>query len=62
MGNGWVEGFHGLTFGLVDGIVTMLGVVIGVAQATGDKKVLTMSPTKYDSPAPAIPNAKYVKP
>ncbi len=43
MGNGWVEGFHGLTFGLVDGIVTMLGVVIGVAQATGDKRVVIVS-------------------
>ncbi len=43
VGNGWVEGFHGLTFGLVDGIVTMLGVVIGVAQATGDKRVVIVS-------------------
>ena len=38
MGKGWVEGFHGLAFGLVDGLITMLGVVIGVAQATGEPR------------------------
>lgn len=43
-GNGWVEGFHGLAFGLVDGLITMLGVVIGVAQATqGDTKLVIVS-------------------
>ncbi len=35
LGLGWVEGFHGLAFRLVDGLMTMLGVVIGVVQATG---------------------------
>lgn len=43
MGNGWVEGFHGLAFGLVDGLVTMLGVVIGVAQATGETRLVIIS-------------------
>lgn len=43
-GNGWVEGFHGLAFGLVDGLITMLGVVIGVAQATrGDTRLVLVS-------------------
>ena len=40
MGNGWVEGFHGLAFGLVDGLITMLGVVIGVARATGEPRLV----------------------
>lgn len=43
MGNEWVEGFHGLAFGLVDGLVTMLGVVIGVAQATGETRLVIIS-------------------
>jgi len=43
VGNGWVEGFHGLAFGLVDGLITMLGVVIGVAQATGNPKLVLVS-------------------
>ena len=43
MGNDWVEGFHGLAFGLVDGLVTMLGVVIGVAQATGETRLVIIS-------------------
>lgn len=44
LGNGWVEGFHGLAFGLVDGLITMLGVVIGVAQATGgDTRLVLVS-------------------
>ena len=43
MGNGWVEGFHGLAFGLVDGLVTMLGVVIGIAQATGNMRIVIVS-------------------
>ncbi len=39
-----MEGFHGLAFGLVDGLITMLGVVIGVAQATGgDSKLVVLS-------------------
>ena len=42
-GTGWVEGFHGLAFGLVDGLITMLGVVIGVAQATGSTKLVIIS-------------------
>lgn len=44
LGNGWVEGFHGLAFGLVDGLITMLGVLIGVAQATGgDRRLVIIS-------------------
>jgi len=43
LGNGWVEGFHGLTFGLVDGLITMLGVIIGVAQATGEARLVIIS-------------------
>lgn len=43
MGNGWVEGFHGLAFGLVDGLITMLGVIIGVAQATGEMRFVLIS-------------------
>ncbi len=43
LGSGWVEGFHGLAFGLVDGLITMLGVVIGVAQATGKTNLVLVS-------------------
>lgn len=38
-----VEGFHGMAFGMVDGLIALLGVVIGVASATNSSEIVILS-------------------
>jgi predicted membrane protein (TIGR00267 family) len=38
-----VEGFQGVAFGTMDGLITILGVVIGVANATGSSAIVVIS-------------------
>jgi len=38
-----VEGFQGVAFGTVDGLITILGVVIGIASATGSSAIVIIS-------------------
>lgn len=38
-----VEGFQGVAFGTMDGLITVLGVVIGIANATGSSGVVVIS-------------------
>ncbi len=38
-----VEGFQGVAFGTMDGLITVLGVVIGVASATGNYSIVVIS-------------------
>ena len=38
-----VEGFQGVAFGTMDGLITILGVVIGIATATESSAIVTIS-------------------
>lgn len=38
-----VEGFQGVAFGTMDGLITILGVVIGIATATGNSTLVILS-------------------
>jgi predicted membrane protein (TIGR00267 family) len=38
-----VEGFQGVAFGTMDGLITILGVVIGIATATGNTAIVILS-------------------
>jgi predicted membrane protein (TIGR00267 family) len=35
-----LPGFQGIAFGLMDGLITMLGIIMGIATATGDSKLV----------------------
>ncbi|MEW6329489.1 MAG: VIT1/CCC1 transporter family protein, partial [Candidatus Micrarchaeota archaeon] len=37
------EHFQGIAFGLMDGIITLIGILIGVAEATGNAKLVIVS-------------------
>ena len=43
MNSNLVEGFQGAAFGTVDGLITILGVVIGIASATQNSGVVVIS-------------------
>ena len=38
-----VEGFQGVAFGTMDGLITILGVVIGIASATESSSIVIIS-------------------
>jgi|GEM_PF-599660 predicted membrane protein (TIGR00267 family) len=40
-----IEGFQGTAFGVMDGVITILGVVIGVAEATGNATLIVVTGT-----------------
>ncbi|MBI5228618.1 VIT1/CCC1 transporter family protein [Candidatus Micrarchaeota archaeon] len=42
-GINFFEHFQGIAFGLMDGIVTLLGILIGVSEATGNAKIVIVS-------------------
>jgi predicted membrane protein (TIGR00267 family) len=35
-----LPGFQGIAFGLMDGLITMLGIIMGISTATGDAKLV----------------------
>ena len=38
-----LPGFQGIAFGLVDGLITMLGIIIGISRATSDPRLVILA-------------------
>ncbi len=43
IGFGFIEGFQGTAFGIMDGMITILGVVIGISQVTSSTTLVVVS-------------------
>jgi predicted membrane protein (TIGR00267 family) len=43
VGFGFIEGFQGTAFGIMDGMITILGVVIGISQVTSSTTLVVVS-------------------
>ena len=43
IGSSFIEGFQGTAFGIMDGMITILGVVIGISQVTNSSTLVVVS-------------------
>jgi VIT1/CCC1 family predicted Fe2+/Mn2+ transporter len=43
IGSGFIEGFQGTAFGIMDGMITILGVVVGISQVTSSSTLVVVS-------------------